>query len=332
MQNIDYIGIDVSHLTLDVCRQEGGKEISSSMDNSMSAIQSWVSALPATAHCVFEATGIYSRKLEYVLSQQGVRYTKVNPNKIKGYMHACGCLNKSDRHDARYIRRYGEAFKLESGPKVCEDYIQKERYVHALSDLRKTLQNIDNQLHVIKQEPITLDGLLDTYEQIKSSIQAEIIRVEQWLEALQVPCQTNEAELLQTIPGIGHKSAQAMLHAVGTLGCFETDKQLVKYFGLAPVSATSGTSVRKTLGICGTAVPRVRSTLYMAATSAIKSNPACKALHLRLRQKGKPKKVARIAVVNKLVRQAFAVVKSGKPFDHNYEQQYQSAKTENLEN
>ena len=130
----------------------------------------------------------------------------------------------------------------------------------------------------------------------------------------------DDLELMQSIPGIGPKSAQAILNAIGSFDYFETDKQLVRFLGAAPVTASSGTSVKKTLGVCRTAVPQVRASLYMAVTSAVKCNPSCRDLHLRLRQKGKPKKVARMAVVNKLIRQVFAVIKSGKLFDPKFEE------------
>ena len=70
----------------------------------------------------------------------------------------------------------------------------------------------------------------------------------------------------------------------------------------------------------------------MAVTSAIKSNPTCTALHLRLRQKGKPQKVVRLDVVNKLIRQCYAIVKSGKTFDPNFEEKSQAAHHQNDQN
>lgn len=59
---------------------------------------------------------------------------------------------------------------------------------------------------------------------------------------------------------------------------------------------------------------QVRKVLYMAATSAIRCNKACKDLYERLRAKGKPYRVALIAAVNKLIKQVFAIAKSNKPY------------------
>lgn len=315
MQNIDYIGIDVSCLTLDINKLDQDVDGHKVLSNSTEPISDWITGLPPNAHCVFEATGIYSHRLEYLLSEKQIPFTKVNPIRVKGYKMAQGSLNKSDAHDARHIRMFAQAFKVQPSRAVDGEQIKKNRYLHALSDLKKQLQNIDNQIHVIQNEAFLIQDLLYTYQQLKLTIEERILDIEQQLNSTKTQAEDQLIELLTSIPGIGLKSAKAMINAVVSFEFFDTDKQLVKYFGVAPVTASSGTSVKRTFGICNTAVPQVRTTLYMAATSAIKYNPACKELHLKLRQKGKPKKVARIAVVHKLIRQAFAIVKSGKKFD-----------------
>ena len=60
--------------------------------------------------------------------------------------------------------------------------------------------------------------------------------------------------------------------------------------------------------------PQLRALLYMAAMSASKYNAECKLLYERLVERGKSAKQALMAVVNKLIRQVFAVVKSKQPY------------------
>ena len=332
MQKRDYIGIDISHLTLDVYRLDGSKPGQSKLPNTVDSIRPWIDVLPSSAHCVFEATGIYSHKIEYLLGQKGLGYTKVNPNKIKGFMMATGSLHKNDQHDARLIQRYGQAFEVGNSKVVTEQQIQRDRYVQQLAYLKRMLQSINNQIHVINQEAIALDLLMEGCLDLKQTIEQQILDVEQMLAQLRPPGQVDQMALLQSIPGIGKKSARAIVDAIGSFDYFDNDKQLVRFLGVAPVTASSGTSVRQVLGICGTAVPQVRSCLYMAVTAAIKSNPSCTELHLRLRQKGKPKKVARLAVVNKLIRQSFAIVKSGKPFEPHFEEKRQNDRLHKAQN
>lgn len=324
MEKKEYIGIDVSHLTLDIYRLAGSAMELSKLSNRADSIQPWIDNLPANAHCVFEATGVYSHKLEYLLGQKGLAYTKVNPNKIKGFMMASGSLHKNDQHDARLIQRYGQAFAVGNSKVITEKEIQRDRCVQQLAYLKKMLQSVDNQIHVINQEAIPLDFLIEGCLQMKQTIEQQIFEVEQMLGQVRPAGHVDQMALLQSIPGIGKKSAQAIIDAIGSFDYFDNDKQLVRFLGVAPVTASSGTSLRQIKGICGTAVPQVRSCLYMAVTAAIKSNPSCADLHLRLRQNGKPKKVVRLAVVNKLIRQSFAIVKSGKPFEIQFEQKRQT--------
>lgn len=325
MEKINYLGIDVSNLTLDICKEEGDKEVWQTIPNIGPSILEWIGTLPQNAHCVFEATGVYSHKLEYILGENQIRFSKVNPARIKGFVHANGWLNKNDRHDARYIKRFGQTLEVAPTKGVDGDQLKKDRYLNAIKNLRIELQRIDNQIHVIKQEPIDMPELLGALDAVKNSIEEQITQLEFTLKSMRKINEVNEVnemELLQTIPGIGPKIAQAMMDAIGSFQYFENEKQVVKYFGLCPVNERSGTTVKRCLGICRTAVPQVRAKLYMGVTSAVKSNPACGALQVRLREKGSPKKLVRIAIAHKMVRQAFAIVKSGVAFDPNYQEKF----------
>lgn len=313
------IGIDVSCLSLQVAQKEGARETGTAIPNTVEAIEKWACSLGAGAHCIFEATGVYSRKLEYTLSKAGVLFSKVNPAKIKGFIRASGSLAKTDEHDARQILCYGEAFRPEADMPVGEQHIKQARFRRALAQLDKKVQDIDNQVHVLKQEPFPFDGLLDSFQSIKAAIQEERAKIALDLKGLETPDEAKSKRLLRTVPGIGKGVAEALVGATGGLENFANVKQLAKFVGLAAVNEFSGTSVSRRCGICRTSVPEVRAKLFMAATAAIRYNPMCKDLFNRLRAKGKPKKLARVAVMHKLVRQAFGVIKSGKPYDPCFE-------------
>jgi len=64
--------------------------------------------------------------------------------------------------------------------------------------------------------------------------------------------------------------------------------------------------------------PKLRNLLFMCSFNACKYNKACRELYERIVAKGKSKKLALIAVCNKLLKQAFAIVKSGLPYDADY--------------
>ena len=91
---------------------------------------------------------------------------------------------------------------------------------------------------------------------------------------------------------------------------FESAKQLSSYFGIAPRLYESGTSIKCKSKICKMGMGLVRKLLYLCALSAVKCNKKCKDLYERLLEKGKSKKKGLTAVANKLLRQAFSIVKN----------------------
>ncbi|WP_144007953.1 transposase, partial [Prevotella sp. P5-92] len=117
---------------------------------------------------------------------------------------------------------------------------------------------------------------------------------------------------------IGVTLAAALIMATGGFTYFDNAKQLTRYLGLSPTYQQSGTSVHVKGHINRNGDSYLRSQLYVAAFSSIQYNTECKACYERLRSKGKPGKVAVIAVANKLIRQAFAVVTQEKPYIDGY--------------
>lgn len=121
-------------------------------------------------------------------------------------------------------------------------------------------------------------------------------------------------DLLTSIKGIGVTLAAALIVATGGFTYFDNAKQLTRYLGLSPIYQQFGTSVNVKGHINQNGDSNLRSQLYVAAFSSLRCNAECKACFYRLRSNGKPGKVAVVAVANKLIRQAFAVVTQGKPY------------------
>ena len=123
-----------------------------------------------------------------------------------------------------------------------------------------------------------------------------------------------QMDLLTSIKGIGVTLAAALIVATGGFTYFDNAKQLTRYLGLSPIYQQFGTSVNVKGHINQNGDSNLRSQLYVAAFSSLRCNAECKACFDRLRSNGKPGKVAVVAVANKLIRQAFAVVTQGKPY------------------
>ena len=130
------------------------------------------------------------------------------------------------------------------------------------------------------------------------------------------------ANHLDTIKGFGEVTAAILTAFVITIDRFDTPGQLVNYFGVLPVEASSGIDRDgtprgpKRYKMSPRGNDLVRRYLWMAALSAAKHNPACRALYARVRAKHSDKPSIAIGhVMRKLLHLTFAIWKSGKPFD-----------------
>lgn len=318
---IDYIGIDVSmgelHTSIRPPIGQADKQLYEIIPNTIDSIKAFTEKNPQ-AHYVFEATGVYSRRLEFTLSELNIPFSKVNGLKIKGFSTAIGSLKKNDCLDAIHIRQYGEMVELKTSQPLSKDKVERQRTTQALANIDKQLQNIHNQLHLLDNEAFEMADLRESFINIQTALQTERDKMKARLGTLDDETTEQGQALLKTIVGIGDVTARLLWDATNGFQDFDKAKQVARYLGVAPVDDESGKSYRKR-GICQSAYPIVRAKLYVAAGSALQHNQPCKELYQRLRAKGKSVKLARIAVVHKLIRQAFGVVKSNSSFDPNYE-------------
>ncbi len=123
---------------------------------------------------------------------------------------------------------------------------------------------------------------------------------------------------MSSIPGIGKKKAIVLMVLSDGFTKFSNYKRLSAYVGLSPRIHESGTSVKGKAKICKMGMSRIRDLLYICAWSASQYNKACKDSYKRLIASGKPKKLALIAVSNKLIKQAFAIATSNTIYQEKY--------------
>ena len=125
-------------------------------------------------------------------------------------------------------------------------------------------------------------------------------------------------ELLTSIPGIGNKTAIMLIVITDNFKKFNHYKKLIAYVGFSPRIFQSGTSVKGKGHICKMGKPQIRKLLYLCSWSAKKCNQVCKQMYERLKSKGKPERVIKIAIANKLLKQAFAIATSKQKYLENY--------------
>lgn len=314
------IGIDISKSTFDVnFINSKSKEIAAKYDYTNSGIAKFIKSVEPDYHCVMEATGIYHSRLAYALVANGVKVSIINPLVIKNYSRMKMSRTKTDAKDAQLIRSYAqftEELALWHPTEVF--YEELQQIYNLIENLEKQLQMSRNQLESISHRA-TKSKLVE--KQILKRIRITEKEIEQLSDELERILNENagqETKNLRTVPGIGRKTSTVLLVATRGMVSFENHRQLSSYFGLCPRIYNSGTSVKGKGHICKMGLSWARKILYIASLSASQHNPICRDLYIRLLEKGKPKKVALIAVANKLLKIAFAIIKNNEPFDKNY--------------
>lgn len=265
-------------------------------------------------HVVMEATGPYYFQLARFVHGSGIGVSVVNPLVIRRFAQMQMSRAKTDRKDAMVIAEFAQM----TSPKLWEPptaEIQNIRNLETyLEGLKQRRQMLSSQLHAFEAAG-TIDKLL--YDEIREEMESHDKRIKDKERQIEELIRQDYAEMagnIRSIPGIGPRSVSMLIIATDGFGMFENYRQVISYFGLAPRIYESGTSVKGKGHICKMGMGQIRKVLYMAATSAIRCNRACKELYERLRARGKPYRVALIAAVNKLIKQVFAIAKSGQPY------------------
>ena len=310
-----YVGIDVSKATFVVAYSSAKNSKTRTFKNTTKGVHEFIQTLSVTEHhCVLEATGNYSALLVYLLSKAGITVSLENPLKIKNFARVMLSVNKTDETDARLIALYGE--RMQPSP-----YKLRSKSILILKQKRTVLRQLKKQLVATRNLKGSMEILplfdakcKQTIEKTITFLEKQIKGMEEELASLAEDEYKKQMDLLTSIKGIGITLAAALIVATGGFTYFDNAKQLTRYLGLSPTYQLSGTSVHVKGHINRNGDPGLRSQLYVAAFSSLRCNTECKACFDRLRSNGKPGKVAVIAVANKLIRQAFAVVTQGKPY------------------
>lgn len=273
---------------------------------------------------VMESTGIYHTRLAYWLVAEGFKVSVVNPLIIKRYTQMHLMRIKTDSADAKLIAEYGYEYqhKLSFFRTKDESRIAVDNIIKAIDDLLNQKSMSNNQYLALKKQANHSKEALNSYKRHLKFIKDEIKRLEQTLRSLLETEFQQEYELLNSIPGIGLKVSAMIIAVFNGFKNFASAKQACSFVGIAPAPYESGTSVKGRGSISKRGSPFARKMLYMGALVATIHNPLIRQQYQKLVEVGKSKMIALVAAANKLLRQAFGVLKSGKPFAANYAKAY----------
>lgn len=308
-KNSNYVGIDISKLTFDVAINDcNGKYIFFKFPNNSEGFVSLLEHLKRQESiCVMEASGPYYLKLATFLSKHSIGVCVVNPLVIRRFSQMRMSRVKTDKKDAMLIAEYGKTERPELwNPET--DYVLELKQMQAyLDQLNKNKTSFVRQREAFKQNPVQSNDIDKSIKSVMDSMDVAIKEITTKMEQLIKKYHQEMYSQLKSIPGLGDRTTLLLIVITGGFSKFKNHKQLASYIGISPRIFESGTSVKGRSRICKMGMSRIRAMLYVCAWSAKKCNKSCKELYDRLVDKGKSKKLALIAVVNKLLKQAFAI-------------------------
>lgn len=313
-----FFGIDISRDKFTVACRSGKSIKVQDWTYDCDGIKRFVGGLASDSKCVMEATGIYHTRLAVALHNAGIFVSVVNPLCIKNYSRMLMKRTKTDRADSSLILDYAESQTLEEW-KPKETYcIEVQQLFTMLESKRKQLSVARNKLESLEHSSCKSKLCVDMCKRDMIAFENDIEFISNEIAKL---VEENEKECLErvmSIPGIGRTTACMLIALTNAMKGFDNYRQVISYIGTSPRIYESGKSVCGKTAICKMGMGLVRKQLYMCTFSAERHNRPCMELAERLREKGKANKVIRIALVNKLIKQIFAIMTGNKMYDENF--------------
>lgn len=309
--------MDIAKAKFDVARLADGKYRHRAFDNTpegFARFAEWLAGFGDASPAVcMEATGAYGVPLAECLVAQGFRVSVVNPAKIAAFAKSELSRAKTDKADAKLIARYCAVMRPPA-------WTPPPREIRALQALLRRVE------HLLEMERMEKNRLDTADPAIAGSIKAALAILEQELKTTRDtirrhiddnPDLKRRRDLLASIPGVGAATAAWLLAILSEHYGFADAKQAAAHVGLAPAIRQSGQWAGKTR-ISKTGDPMARKALYMPILSALQFNPAIRTFRERLKAQGKHGMSINCAAMRKLIHIAFAILKSGRPFDPNF--------------
>ena len=299
------VGIDVSKDWLDVAISNESLRFA----NETEGIAELTRRLSAGAVqlVVMEATGGYETQVATAIAGVGLKLAVVNPRQVRDFAKATGRLAKTDRIDAHVIAAFGVAV----APQVVSLPDEQMRELQGLVARRSQLVGMrvqeSNRLAMAqgalhKQIKAHITWLDKAIGKVNTNLTARLRSSDAWRE---------KDELYRSMKGVGPITSSTLMAALPELGTLDR-RSIAALVGVAPFNRDSG-SFRGRRVIWGGRAS-VRHMLYMAAVTAIRTNPAIKDFYERLIARGKPHKVAMVACMRKMITILNAMARNNTPW------------------
>jgi len=311
-----YAGVDVSKDRLDVClrwREPERHADTFFVTQDDAGIDTLVSRLAEErpVMVILEATGGFERAVVAALATAGLPVTVVNPRQVRDFARATGRLAKTDKIDAEVLARFAEAIR--PSPKPLPD--EETRALQGILARRRQLLGMltaENNRLPSATKPVA-KRIAAHIRWLEKELERTNGDLDEMIKASATLCE-NEG-LLKSVPGVGPVLARTLMAELPELGAL-THKRLAALVGVAPLNRDSGT-LRGRRAVWG-GRSEVRAALYMGAMVAARRNRVVREFYERLLAAGKPKKVALVACMHKLLLILNAVLKQRTPWRYPY--------------
>ncbi|OEI79528.1 IS110 family transposase [Formosa algae] len=307
--------MDISHLVFDVTDSDGNYY---QFKNTISGFRKFVKLLGSDSHCVMEATGYYHYQLAYYLLESGIKVSVENPLSVKRFIQMKLSKIKTDKSDSKLICEYAKQVELKLWKGNSKHQTECLQMTRLLAVYTKQTTMLKNKLHGEAVLGNPSKAVVSSLKRSLKQVQKEVKTLEDKLIVLVKEVHQDVLTRLKSIPGIGAKTSLMLVVLTDGFERFTSGSELCSYAGLTPVIRKSGSSVTGRPRISKIGNQKLRSLLFMCSFNACKYNKACREIYERIVAKGKSKKLALIAVCNKLLKQAFAIAKSGLVYDDSH--------------
>jgi transposase len=312
------VGVDIAKAKFDTARLGAdGKYKHKKLANTpagFAEFAAWLEGFGGERPLVcMEATGAYGVPLAEYLADRGWPVSVVNPARIAAFAKTELSRAKTDKADAKLIARFARE-------KQPETWVPPPANIRLLQALLRRADDLQEMAQMERNRQGTASaGLEGSIEAVLERLEAELESVRRRIKdhVDNDPDLRGRADLLESIPGVGEATAAHLLVALSPHYGFASAKQAAAHAGLDVRIRQSGQwKGQSKMTKCGD--PLLRKALYMPAVAAQRWNPAISAFRDRLRANGKNGKAIACAAMRKLLHIAFAILKSGKPFDPEY--------------
>lgn len=314
-----FVGIDVSKDTLEVALGESAK--TQTLGNNETGIAALLAQLKPLssriAVVLLEATGGLEQPAAAALCAHGFAVMVVNPRQAHDFAKALGYLSKTDSIDAKALSQFARTLHASD---------KRERLLYKLPTPAQELllAMVTRRGQLVGMRVAESNRLASAHASQRKSIDKHIKMLDKQIGEIDDDAQRQLKDhfkdkllLLKGLKGVGAGTQAMLMAALPELGQLK-HREISKLVGIAPLNCDSGKFKGKRITWGGRA--NVRAALYMATLSASRHDPTIKAFYERLVLAGKPKKVALVACMHKLLTIINAVIKSGKPWQASYPQ------------